>query len=324
MEMKNLDKTTNTTLHDTQEDLLYSDLYDFLKECTLCPRNCKVNRQNGRKGYCKESNELVVARAALHHWEEPCISGETGSGTIFFSGCAMGCVFCQNKNIANGTTGKTITVERLVDIFFELKAQGALNINLVTPSHYVIQIVDTIRRAKQRGFDLPIVYNCSGYEKKEMLQLLEGLVDIYLPDFKYYSDTVAMRYSKAKNYFEFASTALAEMVRQVGDPQFDEAGIMKRGIIVRHLQLPNHIDDSKKIIEYLYSTYGDKIYISIMNQFTPLSGLEQYPEINRKLTQTEYDELVDYAIDLGVDNGFIQEGETALESFIPEFDQTGV
>lgn len=311
-------------MHDRHKDSTCADMYSLLKECTLCPRNCKVNRQTGKKGYCKESNELVVARAALHHWEEPCISGEAGSGAIFFSGCAMGCVFCQNKEIANGTSGKTITMDRLIDIFFELKAQGALNINLVTPSHYVIQVVEAIRKAKERGFDLPFVYNCSGYEKKETLQLLEGLIDIYLPDFKYYDDAIAMRYSNAKNYFEYASTALAEMVRQVGEAKFDDSGMMKRGIIVRHLQLPSHIEDSKKIIHYLYQRYGDTIYISIMNQFTPLSGLEQYPELNRKLTPEEYDELVDYAIELGVENGFIQEGETASESFIPEFDQTGV
>ena len=319
--MNKKEDRTNTRNHTMEAS---NAMFDLLTKCTLCPRNCKVNRNNGQKGYCKESNELVVARAALHYWEEPCISGESGSGTVFFSGCAMGCVFCQNKNIANGTSGKTITKERLVNIFFELKEQGALNINLVTPSHYVVQIVQAIRQAKDEGFDLPFVYNCSGYEKKETIELLDGLIDIYLPDFKYYDDSVAMRYSKAKNYFEYASIALAEMVRQVGEASFDNNGIMKQGVIVRHLQLPGQIEDSKKIIHYLYSTYGDQIFISIMNQFTPLSGLEGYPEINRKLTTEEYDELVDYAIDLGVEHGFIQEGETASESFIPEFDQTGV
>ena len=297
---------------------------ELLTQCSLCPRECKVNRLEGQKGYCKETNQLVVARAALHFWEEPCISGENGSGAIFFTGCSMGCVFCQNKNIANGSIGKEISVERLAEIFFKLKEQGANNINLVTPSHYVIQVIEAIKIAKKKDFDLPFVYNCSGYEKAETIQMLDGLIDIYLPDFKYYDEAVAMRYSKAKHYFSYASNALKEMVRQNPAPIFDEHGIMKRGVIVRHLQLPNNMADSKKVIEYLYQTYRNQIYISIMNQFTPLSGLEGYPEINQKLTQDEYDELVDYAIDLGVENGFIQEGETASESFIPEFDNTGV
>lgn len=298
--------------------------YESLEQCTLCPRNCKVNRNEGKKGYCKETSMVVIARAALHYWEEPCISGEAGSGAVFFSGCAMGCVFCQNKKIAAGIIGHEITIERLVDIFFELKQQGALNINLVTGSHYVPQIIAAMKQARERGFDLPFVYNCSGYEKVETIRELEGYIDIYLPDFKYYDDAIAMKYSKAKDYFSYASTALAEMVRQVGEASFDEDGMMKRGVIVRHLQLPGHIEDSKKIIEYLYQTYHDTIFISIMNQFTPLEGLEGFPELNRKLNEDEYDELVDYAIDLGVENGFIQEGETASESFIPEFDYTGV
>ena len=300
------------------------DEISLLSKCTLCPRNCSVNRINGQKGYCKESNELVVARAALHYWEEPCISGEEGSGTIFFSGCAMGCVFCQNRNIANGTVGKKISIDRLVEIFFELKEQGANNINLVTASHYVVQVRKAIQLAKSRGFDLPFVYNCSGYEKKETIELLDGLIDIYLPDFKYFSDEIAQRYSKAKNYFFYASSSLQEMVRQTKEARFDNNGRMLSGVIVRHLQLPSYIEDSKRVIEYLYHTFGNRIYISIMNQFTPLQGLENYPEINRKLTDEEYEELVNFAINLGVEQGFIQEGETASESFIPEFDQTGV
>jgi len=295
-----------------------------MTQCTLCPRNCKVNRKEGKLGYCRENEELMIARAALHYWEEPCISGEAGSGAVFFSGCAMGCVFCQNKNIANGTFGRKITIDRLVEIFFELKEQGALNINLVTPSHYIPQIIDAITIAKNKGFDLPFVYNCSGYEKAETIKLLDGYIDIYLPGFKYYDESIAMRYSKAKQYYEYASSALAEMVRQTKDAVFDDHGIMKKGVIVRHLQLPGCMEDSKRVIRYLYETYQDQIFISIMNQFTPLEGLENYPEINRKIKEEEYDELVDYAIDLGVENGFIQEGETASDSFIPQFDGTGV
>lgn len=298
--------------------------YERLQQCELCPRCCKINRLEGKKGYCKESASLQLARAALHMWEEPCISGERGSGTVFFSGCAMGCVFCQNKEIASGTVGKEITVARLAEIFLELQEKGAHNINLVTPSHYVLQIKEAILIAKEKGLALPIVYNSSGYELVSSLQLLDGLVDIYLPDFKYHDPKLASRYSKAKDYFEVASLALAEMVRQVGDPQFDEDGRMKKGVIVRHLALPNAMADSKAIIRYLYETYGDRIYISIMNQYTPLPQVAKFEEINRTLTSEEYDELVDYAIEIGVEHGFIQEGETASESFIPAFDYEGV
>jgi putative pyruvate formate lyase activating enzyme len=296
----------------------------LLKDCILCPRECHVDRTAGKKGYCRETDELVVARAALHMWEEPCISGEEGSGAVFFSGCAMGCVYCQNHNIAKGLAGKKITIERLADIFLELQEKGANNINLVTPSHYVPQIVDAIIMAKDGGLKLPIVYNCSGYEKVEILKLLDGYVDIYLPDFKYMDPEPAYRYSGCRNYFEYASEAVKEMVRQVGEPAFDERGIMRKGVIVRHLTLPGYLKDSKNIIRYLYETFGDTIYISIMNQYTPMQHLKDYPEINRKITEKEYDELVDYAIDLGVENGFIQEGGTASESFIPEFNEEGV
>ncbi|MDF2590162.1 MAG: pyruvate formate lyase activator [Anaerocolumna sp.] len=296
----------------------------LLTDCTLCPRDCHVNRIKGQRGYCRESSELVVARAALHMWEEPCISGEKGSGTVFFSGCAMGCVYCQNHNIAIGAAGKEITVNRLSEIFLELQAKEANNINLVTPSHYVPQIVDAIIQAKEKGLHIPIVYNCSSYEKVETLKLLDGLIDIYLPDFKYMEDEIAIKYSNAKDYANYAKDAIAEMVRQTGEAQFNDDGIMTKGVIVRHLTLPEYLEDSKKIIHYLYKTFGDTIYISIMNQFTPLDTVKNYPEINRKITDEEYEELVDYAIELGVENGFIQEGETATDSFIPEFNEEGV
>lgn len=296
----------------------------LLQQCNLCPRSCNVNRLDGKVGYCKESATIVLARAALHMWEEPCISGETGSGTVFFSGCSMGCVFCQNKEIASGKVGKSITIERLTEIFLELQEKGAANINLVTPTHYVVPIVEALKKAKEQGLHLPIVYNSSGYEVISTLQLLDGLVDIYLPDMKYMDNSLAMRYSKAKDYFLYAKEAVAEMVRQVGTPTFGQDGMMKKGVIVRHLALPGQEEDSKRIIKYLYETFGDDIFISIMNQFTPLSGLEEYPEINRVLSEDEYDRIVDYAIDLGVENGFIQEGETAKESFIPQFDCEGV
>lgn len=297
------------------------------KVCTLCPRNCKVDRKNGEKGVCGQTEELKVARAALHFWEEPCISGETGSGTVFFSGCSLHCVFCQNEPIANGTVGKVITVERLAQIFLELQQQGANNINLVTPGHYIPQIKEALLLAKAQGLTLPVVYNTSSYESVEALKCLEGLVDIYLPDFKYMSSELSAKYSHAADYADVAKDAIAEMVRQTGNPVFDEAGeegLIKRGTIVRHLTLPGCMDDSKAILQYLHETYGDRIYISIMNQFTPLANVADYPELNRKITEEEYDELIDYAIDLGVEQGFIQEGETAEESFIPDFGCQGV
>ena len=292
-------------------------------QCSLCPRMCMAEREN-TTGYCGVKNTLRVARAALHFWEEPCISGEEGSGAVFFVGCNLRCVFCQNFQIARAKQGKEITVERLADIFLELQSQKANNINLVTATHYVPQVVEALKMAKDQGLKIPIVYNCGGYECVKTLKLLEGLVDIYLPDFKYMDGSRARRYSYAENYPEVAKAALAEMVRQQPMHKFDERGIMKKGVIVRHLMLPGGIRDSKAVVEYLYETYGDQIYISLMNQYTPLPHVAEYPEINRKLKKFEYDRLVDYAISLGVENGFIQEGETAKESFIPAFTNEGV
>lgn len=297
------------------------------KVCTLCPRNCGVDRKNGEKGICGQTTEVKVARAALHFWEEPCISGTTGSGTVFFSGCSLHCVFCQNEPIANGAVGKEITIERLAQIFLELQMQGANNINLVTPGHFIPQIREALLLAKKQGLILPIVYNTGSYESVEALRSLEGLVDIYLPDFKYMSSELSGKYSHAADYAEVAKAAIAEMVRQTGTPVFRENGkeeLMEKGTIVRHLTLPGCMDDSKAILQYLYVTYGNQIYISIMNQFTPLENVSAFPELNRRITEEEYDELIDYAIDLGIEQGFIQEGETAEESFIPEFDCEGV
>lgn len=298
-----------------------------MKNCTLCPRNCKVDRNMGQKGVCGMTNELKVARAALHFWEEPCISGKEGSGAVFFCGCALHCVFCQNQEIANGTVGKNISTGRLSEIFLELQEKGANNINLVTPGQFVPQITVALERAKSRGLIIPIVYNTSSYESVETIKMLDGLIDIYLPDFKYMEKELATKYSHAPDYPETAKKAIAEMVRQTGAAVFyddDEEGLMKRGTIVRHLTLPGCMEDSKNVIRYLYETYGDRIYISIMNQYTPLAHVKEYPELNRKITAEEYDELVDFAINLGVENGFIQEGETAEESFIPDFNCEGV
>ena len=292
-------------------------------KCSLCPRMCNVDREI-TTGYCGVKKTLRVARAALHFWEEPCISGEEGSGAVFFTGCNLRCVFCQNFQIARAEQGKEITVERLSEIFLELQEQKANNINLVTATHYVPQVVESLKMAKERGLHIPVVYNCGGYETVETLKLLEGLVDIYLPDFKYVDNNRAKRYSRAEDYPETAKKALEEMVRQQPEAEFDERGIMKKGVIVRHLMLPGGIKDSKAVVKYLYETYGDQIFISLMNQYTPLPHVADYPEIDRKLKKFEYDRLVDYAISLGVENGFIQEGETAEESFIPAFTNEGV
>ena len=297
---------------------------NILRDCVLCPRECHVDRTSGKRGYCKTTGELVVARAALHMWEEPCISGKEGSDTVFFSGCALGCVYCQNRNISKGLAGSNITIERLAEIFLEFQGKGANNINLVTPSHYVPHIIEALNISHKNGLVLPIVYNCSGYEKVETLKLLEGYVDIYLPDLKYMSDEPAMKYSNCKNYFTVAAAEIEEMVRQVQETSFDERGIMQKGVIVRHLTLPGCLEDSKRIIKYLYETYGDRIFISIMNQYTPITKNVVYPELNRKITEKEYEELVDFAIEIGLENGFIQEEETASESFIPEFNGEGV
>ena len=291
--------------------------------CTLCPRNCQVNRASGGTGFCGMPASIQVARASLHMWEEPCISGTNGSGTVFFTGCNLKCVFCQNHTIAIGQKGREVSISQLADLFLMLQDKGAHNINLVTPSHYVPDIAEALRLAKKQGLCLPIVYNTSGYDSVSTLSLLDGLVDVYLPDFKYVSQKLSKRYSHAADYFKVAKASLAEMFRQVGTPVFDGDMLIK-GIVVRHLLLPGCTEDSKAVIRYLYKTYGDRIFISIMNQYTPLPHVASYLEINRKVTQAEYDEVVDYAIELGVENGFVQEGDTADESFIPEFDFTGL
>lgn len=292
--------------------------------CNLCPRECNVDRGLSKMGFCKVPNHIKVARAELHFWEEPCISGDEGSGTVFFSGCNLRCVYCQNRKIAEGVYGKEITVDRLAAIFLELQEKGANNINLVTPSHYILQIVKALKQAKEKGLKVPVVYNSSAYEKVEALKLLEGYVDVYLPDFKYMDSHLSGKYSKAEDYSYVAKQAIREMVRQVGLPKFDDRDMLKKGVVVRHLVLPGYVEDSKEIIKYLYDTYGNDIFISILSQFTPLEGLEKYPEINRKLTEEEYEEVVNYAIEIGVENGFIQEGDVAEESFIPNFDGQGV
>lgn len=294
------------------------------EDCLLCPRKCGINRSTGQTGVCGVSSEIKVARAALHYWEEPCISGKRGSGAVFFSGCSLHCVFCQNREISDGKAGKVISKERLSDIFMELADKGANNINLVTPGQYIPDIVWAVNDAKSRGMKLPIIYNTSGYENVTELKLLEGIVDVYLPDFKYMDSTLSAMYSRAKDYPSVAKQALSEMVRQQPDVVIDDAtGLIQKGVIVRQLLLPGHVNDAKAVLKYLYDTYHDHVYISMMSQFTPIA-LKDYPEINRTVTRREYERLVDYALKIGITNAFIQEGDVAKDSFIPAFDCEGV
>lgn len=292
-------------------------------KCNLCPRNCNVDRNNSL-GFCKANNKIKVARCALHYYEEPSISGKQGSGAVFFSNCNLKCCFCQNYNISTKQKGIEISIDRLSEIFIELQEKGANNINLVTPTMYINQIKDAIVKAKNKGLKIPIIYNSSGYEKTESLKLLDGLIDIYMPDFKYYSNRSSFKYSKCKDYVENTKEAIDEMYRQVGKNKFNEDDIMIKGLIVRHLLLPGLIEETKEILKYLYNKYKNNIYISIMNQYTPLENVKNYPEINRKITQEEYDDVINYAIELGIENAYIQEDGTQSDSFIPEFDYTGV
>lgn len=291
------------------------------ESCRLCARNCGVNRTKVA-GYCKMKSEIYLSRAALHFWEEPPISGTRGSGTIFFSGCSLSCIFCQNREISRGRTGKAVSVDRLAEIMTELEAKGAHNINLVTPTHYIPSIVEAIRLSKKHGFNIPIVYNTGSYETVEALKMLEGIVDIYLPDLKYYTGKTSAEYSNAPDYPEVARAAIAEMYRQVGEPEFDEKEIMKKGLIVRILLLPGHVAEAKLSLKYLIETYGDNIYISLMNQYTPMQDMK--PPLNRRVTHDEYADLIGYAEKLGLKNGFTQDFGTAKESFIPLFDNTGI
>ena len=297
---------------------------ELTERCELCPRKCGANRLAGKNGFCGGGKEVKVARAALHFWEEPCISGEEGSGTVFFSGCTMRCVFCQNREISRGEAGKLISIERLAEIFLELQKKGANNINLVTPMHFAPQITAALDIARKNGLYLPIVWNTGGWELPESVEAVKNYSDIWLTDFKYFDNSLAEKFSNAKNYFEIASESLKKMVGQTGEAVFDDNGMMKKGVIVRHLVLPGHTDDSKKILRWLWENFGDRIWISIMNQYTPLCSEEKFPELSRKVTDEEYDEVVDFAVSLGIENAFVQDGEAVSESFIPPFDLEGV
>ena len=357
-------------MSEIREEQSSSTQKDSHAPCTLCPHDCGVDRAAGQKGRCHVDDRICAARAALHMWEEQCLSGRAGSGAVFFSGCALGCIFCQNREIASGKAGLTISEERLSEIFLELQEKGANNINLVTAGHYVPQVIRSLDRAKSQGLRIPVVYNSSGYEKVEILRQMEGMIDIYLPDLKYLTPELAAAYSHAPDYPQCAMEAIAEMVRQQPRVAFAPEGnigsqklcsakredmipkgtekslkatsdekevnqhrehevtegnqIMQRGVIVRHLLLPGHVREAKKVVSYLHETYGDQIYISMMNQYTPMSEKFADPNLNRRVTKREYGRLLDYAAEIGVENGFYQEGATADESFIPAFNYEGV
>lgn len=291
----------------------------LLENCTLCPRSCGVNRLQGEQGVCGAGDTVRIARAALHAWEEPCLSGERGSGTVFFSHCTLRCCYCQNYAISTGGRGKQVTLETLTAQFLSLQEQGAHNLNLVTATHYLPQILEALELAKECGFSLPVVYNCGGYESLETLRLLEGVADVYLPDFKYTWEESSRAFSGAPDYRETALAAITEMVRQTGAPQFDEDGMITRGVLVRHLLLPGHIEESKEAVRLLYETFGNSIYLSIMNQFTPVRETP-FAELNGPVDSLDYRDLVSYAEFIGITKGFVQEGGTVAESFIPDWD----
>ena len=295
-------------------------------QCTLCPRKCRADRGNGERGFCGETAQLTAARASLHLWEEPCISGTRGSGAVFFSGCVLRCVFCQNYDISSRGVGKPITVERLCGIFLELQAQGAHNINLVNPTHFTPQVIRALEAAKARGLTLPVVWNSGGYELPETLRLLEGLVDVYLPDVKYYSDELARRLSAAPDYFETAMAALDEMLRQTGAPVFSPEGLLLKGVVARHLVLPWEYRDSIEVIKRLGERFGGKILFSLMSQYTPFGRVRTDPafsRMNRRITTFEYQKALDAALEAGL-TGYMQENSSAKEEYTPEFDFTGI
>lgn len=298
---------------------------DRLKKCTLCPRNCNVDRTSSSLGFCNATDKVKIARASLHFWEEPCISGTKGSGTVFFSNCNLKCVFCQNHKISHGGFGKEISIEKLSSIFLNLQDRGAHNINLVTPTHYAFQIIKALDLAKKNGLSIPILYNSNGYEKESTIESLKGYIDVYLPDFKYFNDKYAIKYSNCKNYFKYASSSIEKMYMQVGAPSFDSKGLIKKGVIIRHLMLPGLLFDSKKIVDYIYSKFKDNVYLSIMNQYTPIDSLtNKYPEINKTLNPKHYKSFINYCAELGIKNAFIQDSESSSEKFIPDFDLRGI
>lgn len=297
-------------------------MLENLKRCELCPHNCKVNRLNGEIGRCKCKDKVKIALASVHYYEEPCISGENGSGTIFFSGCNLNCKFCQNYEISQLGKGIEITIEELSDIFIKQQNKGVNNINLVTPTMYVYQIIEAIKIARKKCLDIPIIYNSNGYENIETIKKLNGYIDVYLPDLKYYDDEIAYKYSGINNYFKNAKSAILEMQKQVGGPKLNENGIIQKGLIIRHLVLPNNIENSEKILRWIKSNINEEVYISIMAQYFPSYKAKQMNDINRKLSEEEYAKIEDLVYELDIKNGYMQELGEHEEEYVPDFNLT--
>ena len=296
-------------------------MLEELEKCKICPRECKINRIEGKFGSCKAGDKLEISLVSLHMFEEPCISGKNGSGTIFFSHCNLHCMFCQNYEISQGIIkGKEVTIEELSNIMIKQQEKGAHNINLVTPTMYAIHIKEAIKLAKEKGLVIPIIYNSNGYEKVETLKELEGYIDVYLPDLKYYSNEVAVKYSKAPNYFKIASTAILEMIRQVGTPKFDENGMIQKGVMIRHLVLPNHLQNTKNVLKWIKENLPEEIYINVMAQYFPTYKSKEDDLINRKLTKREYKQIEEYFYFLDFKNGYIQELGEHEEEYVPKWD----
>lgn len=291
-----------------------------LEKCKICPHNCGVNSLNGNIGRCKSNGNIKLAMASIHNFEEPCISGENGSGTVFFSNCNMNCVFCQNYKISQQGLGREISIKELAEIFIDEQNKNAENINLVTPTMYVYHIIEAIKIAKNKGLKIPIVYNSNGYENVETIKKLDGYIDIYLPDLKYYDDDLAFKYSGVKNYFENATSAIKEMYNQVGSPVLDENGMMKKGLIIRHLVLPNNIQNSRDVLKWINDNIDKNVFVSVMAQYFPTNKAKDFPEINRKLTKEEYEEIENYLYSLDLDNGYIQELGEHEEEYVPDFE----
>lgn len=298
-------------------------MQNLLKNCQICPKKCLANRLS-HTGSCGAGSQIRAAKAFLHQWEEPCLSGEKGSGTIFFSGCNLNCLFCQNYRISQEYSGKEISTDRLAEIMLALQQQGAANINLVTPTPYAVHIIQAVSTAKQKGLNIPVIYNTNGYDTVETVKMLEGTVDIYLPDIKYYSDAYAFKYSNVKNYFHYATQAVMAMVEQVGHPVFDDKGMMKKGVLIRHLVLPDLLDDTKKILKWIKDNLGEQAFVSLMCQYTPLFNASKSEQINRKLDEWEYDLIIDYFFEIGLENGFVQEHSSATSDYVPDFDLSGL
>ena len=294
----------------------------MLDSCTLCPHNCKINRLEGKKGRCKCDNTLKIALASLHMFEEPCISGTNGSGTVFFTNCNLNCIYCQNYEISQGGKGKEITIQTLADIFIKQQEKGAHNINLVTPTMYVYQIIEAIKLARKTGLKIPIIYNSNGYENVETIKMLNGYIDVYLPDLKYYTNELSKKYSNVDNYFEVATNAIKEMYSQVGNAIFDDNAIIQKGVIIRHLVLPNHIQNTKNILKWINENMPKDIYVSVMAQYFPTYKAKNDSLINRKLNKKEYKEVLNYLYSLDLQNGYIQELGSHEEEYVPNFNLT--